>query len=418
MNSISPSKVRPSFLEQLLDSRNGLTIFCLAISFFYGFVPLVAYFTLPVGEAFLQLSSITACVVVAMFVGSKIYLFDFRFRRHACRLYISARLFVVFVWCLFGIFIIVTFSTAPSIPLISAFQGASAEELSQDRGNFLKGREGLGIALLYLSTFLTNTVVPYSIVLLYAAGSRFRHVAALLFFLFCVSFMQKALFLNFVLPMIAYLAITRKLSYRVFFSIVFGSIILLVFTTFLSLAGETSVDFGFKLENYFSAQYSPSGPLDYLLWRAMAVPIFTATDTLVVFAEEFQSSPLLGATSSFIALVFNIERINIERFVFQYQFGSWNEIANANAVFVVDAYVNFGWIGVVCFGLTVGLIFRWFRISEDVAFRSLWVLFAFILFSAPLIGMLLSNGFIYMLIHALYLRVGRNYDGRNINVCN
>ena len=53
----------------------------------------------------------------------------------------------------------------------------------------------------------------------------------------------------------------------------------------------------------------------------------------------------------------------------------------------------------------VGQVFRWFRISKDVAFRSLWPIFAVILFSAPLIGMLLSNGFAYMLFHALFIRV-------------
>lgn len=64
--------------------------------------------------------------------------------------------------------------------------------------------------------------------------------------------------------------------------------------------------------------------------------------------------------------------------------------------------------GVFVFGVFVGQVFRWFRISQDIAFRSLWPLFAFVLFSAPLIGMLLSNGFAYMLFHALFIRIQKN----------
>lgn len=309
------------------------------------------------------------------------------------------------------VFIVVAFATAPSIPILSALQGASANDLSQERGDFLKGRQGAGIALLYLSTFLVNTIVPYSIILLYSFRSKFRHVSAILFFVFCISFLQKSLFLNLILPLLAYLAISRKMHGKVFFGLIIGSIALLILTTFLSLSGETS-----ESENsgdYMSAQYAPANSLDYFLWRSTAVPIFTAVDTLIVHADQFGSRPLLGATSSLLSAIFDIERVNIERFVFEHQFGSWNDTANANAVFVIDAYVNFDWFGVVAFGLFVGLVFRWFRISHDIAFRSLWVIFAFILFSSPLIGMLLSNGFLYMLFHALYIQVGTH--GRRIS---
>ena len=114
---------------------------------------------------------------------------------------------------------------------------------------------------------------------------------------------------------------------------------------------------------------------------------------------------LLGATSSLLSAVFGLERINLERFVFEHQFGGWNDTANANAVYIVDAYANFGYVGVVIFGLFIGQIFRWFRLSSDGAFKSLWVIFAFTLFNASLIGMLFSNGFLYMIFHTLFVSV-------------
>lgn len=400
-----------TLIERLFDPSNGLIVFSLVVGLVYGVAPVIAYFFLPQNDAFLKLAAITLCSLAAMVIGSKISVFDCRFTSHTPHIFISVRHFIVFTWSVFLVFFVVAFATAPSIPILSAFQGASANELSQERGDFLKGRQGAGITLLYISTFLVNTIVPYSIILLYSFRSKFRHLSAMLFFLFCVSFLQKSLFLNLVLPLLAYFAISRKMRGKVLFGLISGSLALLVLTTFLSLSGEMS-----ESENsgdYMSAQYIPANFLDYFLWRSTAVPIFTAADTLIVHAEQFGASPLLGATSSLLAAIFDVERVNIERFVFEHQFGSWNDTANANAVFVIDAYVNFDWFGVVAFGLFVGLVFRWFRISQDVAFRSLWVIFAFILFSSPLIGMLLSNGFLYMLFHALYIRVGTH--GRRIS---
>jgi hypothetical protein len=153
---------------------------------------------------------------------------------------------------------------------------------------------------------------------------------------------------------------------------------------------------------YMSAGYVPTSSLDYFAWRAFAVPIYTASDTLLVHEQQFREQPLMGATSNLLSALFGLDRINLERFVFEHQFGSWNETANANAVFMVDAYANFGYLGVIFFSLFVGQIFRWFHLSSDIGFKSLWPLFAFVLFNASLIGMLLSNGFIYMLFHSLF----------------
>ena len=158
-----------------------------------------------------------------------------------------------------------------------------------------------------------------------------------------------------------------------------------------------------------SAVYQPISPLDYFVWRAFAVPIYTAADTLIVHEQKYKGELLMGSTSSFLSSVFGLQRVNLERYVFEYQFGGWNETANSNAVFIVDAYANFGLLGVIFFSLFVGQLFRWFRISPDIGFKSLWPLFAFILFNASLIGTLFSNGFLYMVLHALFFKCRSNY---------
>ena len=389
----------------LFHPRNGLIVFSAAILLVYCITPLILNIYLHNHEMLKLIAAITAVSVVAMWVGFFIPIFDYRFEDQAGRLIINPQDFIVVTWILFLTFILITFLTAPTIPIISALLGADANSLSQERGEFLKGREGFGIILLYISTFLVNTIVPYSIILLYMTKSPIRHYAAIIFFLFCISFMQKALFLNLILPLLSFMAITKKLRGKVFFMFFLSSVMFLIMITAISLQGEEVAS---AQGEYFTASYLPHNPFDYFLWRSIAVPIFTATDTLIVHDTQFDGRWLLGSTSTLLAAIFGHERINLERIVFEYQFGSWNEIANSNSVFVVDAFVNFGWLGVLIFGLTVGQIFRLFYISKDDAFRSLWSIFAFILFSAPLIGMMLSNGFAFMLFIALFISIQRN----------
>jgi hypothetical protein len=382
-------------------------MFSLALMVAYSLVPALVYLIVLPEMVFLQLALITAVGVLAMLVGGQLPLADARLVSDAHWLNIDWKAFVGLSWVLFTAFVVITFATAPTIPIISALQGVTAEALGQERGDFLKGRSGPGLALLYISAFMVNTIVPYSVVVAYAARSRVRHLLAAGFFLFSISFMVKSMFLNLALPLLAFFAIRRRLGGTKALVVLGGCALLLTAASYLAFGSDGTATAGEAVvaAEVLSAAFAPSNPLQYLLWRALAVPIFTATDTLVVHATYFDGRPLWGATSSFLASLFGFERINLERFVFEYQFGGWNEIANSNTMFLLDGYVNFGWIGVVLFGLFCGQVFRWFSVSRDVGFRSLWPLFALVLFNAPLIGLLLGSGFLYMLAHALSIRM-------------
>ncbi len=395
-----------TLLKRLLAPEMGLPIFCICIAIFYIGLPLIAYFSELLRDEFVLLPAVAFVSIISMMIGASMPLVDSQFRYGAPRLAIDAKFFQGIVWILFFSFLVVTFYSAPSIPIVSAIKGASANVLSQERGDFLKGRQGAWIILLYLSTFLTTMLIPYSLVLLYNNRSSWRYPLALIYFLFCISSLQKALFLNLLLPLIIYSVEKGLLSWRKLVVLFILIIVLLIGFTALSL-GNAGLSFANTdtLENYFSARYLPGSSLDYFLWRAFSVPVFTAVDTLVVFSEHFKNDGLMGSTSSLLSMILGVDRVNMERFVFEYQFGSWNEIANANAVFFVDAFVNFGWPGVFFISVFVGQMFRFFRLSTDVGFRSLWLLFAFMLFSASFIGMLFSNGFLYMIAHALFIKL-------------
>lgn len=400
------NNAQKTLAEFIFQPDRAAAVFCVTIGCVYGIVPAILYTTILPEQSYAQLSSLTLFALIALWIGFKIPAFDGRFRRGAPCLEVDASMLVITTWLIFGLFVLVTFATAPSIPILSAIGGVDPNILSQERGDFLKGRQGAGLALLYLSTLLSTTAVPYTIILLYAAHHRARHILAALFFLFCISFVQKALFLNLVLPMLAFFAKERKLGRGRAALWAGGSAAFLLLLTIISTDSTSNATTDiFETADIFTANFLPTSSMGYFIWRALAVPIFTATDTLTVHQESFGGQPLLGATSSLLAALFGQERVNLERYVFEYQFGGWNDIANANAVWVTDAYVNFGWPGVGGFGLVIGQIFRWFRLSPDIAFRSIWPVFAFGLFSASLIGMMLSNGFLFMLLFALFVRI-------------
>jgi hypothetical protein len=172
---------------------------------------------------------------------------------------------------------------------------------------------------------------------------------------------------------------------------------MLVVVTLLSGAGARSTQP--TGDEFFSTSFATSGIGEFLAWRAIAVPIVTAADTLRVFEEDLGGRPLLGASSSLLAFAFGLERVNVERQVYANQWGqNETETGNANAVYLTEAYLNFGFAGVVVFSFITGTIFRLFARSEDEAFRALWMLFCLGLLVGPLTAMLFSNGFLLVLV--------------------
>lgn len=387
--------------RNLVDPRWSALLFSIALLGMYCVLPLAVDVMLP-SRHFVELAQLTAVSCAALVIGFLLPVFDQRFWPSAPRLALDDRTFHLLVWAAFLVFLLVTYATAPAIPIVSALQGASAEELSEQRGDFLKMRTGAEAALLYLSALFVSALLPYSLVGLFVRRSPWRYPLMLLFLGFSISFVQKALFINVVLPLL-YFAIRRlRIGLLKIASIGAASLLLLYLVSVLAIGHSERFEYARSGGDFFTAQYVASDTVDYLVWRSVAVPMFAASDTLEVFHEQFDNEPLLGATSTFIAGVFGMERIPFEKIVYEHQWG-WNDRGNSNAVFITDAYVNFGWLGVVFLSLFVGQTLRWFHKSKDEAFKSLWLIYCYALFSGSLIGMLLSNGYLLMFFIALFV---------------
>ncbi|MDP2067247.1 MAG: hypothetical protein Q8K38_14915 [Burkholderiaceae bacterium] len=358
---------------------------------------------------YVKLSLITLVACCFIWVGSKINILDNRFLKNSPRISVSEKYFHWFIWISFLFFVTVTFITAPSIPFVSALQGASLSDLSEERGEFLKGRTGIESLLAYVSTLFTGALVPFSLAKLFLHNKRFRYILLSLFFCYCISFLQKALFLNALLP-IAFVLINKEdgINRGKQFLILCGLIFTLYVMTKLASGNHDMEYFGPEsMAHYFSAAYIPSNSIDHLLWRGTAVWVFTAVDTLHVIDEQFNGLWLWGATSSFLAAIFQLERIPLEKLVFEYQW-SWNDIGNSNSVYITEAYANFGWLGIVTASIFVGQSFRWFSKSQDISFKALWPLYGFALFSSGLIGTLLSNGYVLVFLIGLFVKFRLN----------
>lgn len=405
----------------LTDARNSGYFFAAAVFLVYGLAPLAIHTFIQPNESMLWLSAMSCAAAVMIVAGFKLPLFDRLIRPHRWRIPVNERFFHASIWMLFLAFCVVTFATADNIPIISALKGGlSQEELDIQRGAFLKTREGWGSGLGYVSAVFVGTLLPYSLARLFWTKKSIVGFSGLaLLSAYTLSYLQKALIIQAVAPLL-YLSGRRLIwNYLGLSALIFGTLGIIYTNTVLSVGVKQEEKVQKKIEersqvslrpdsrwvlvppNFFSADFKHVSTKEYLVWRAVAVPIFTAADAVKVFHTKFDSKPLLGATSSPIAALFGMKRINYDAEVFAIQWGA-SDIGRSNSVYVTDGYVNFGWAGVVLFSLLVGLGFRIFAVSSDEALRSMWPLFAFNIFQGSLIGTLLSGGFALLFIIALF----------------
>ncbi len=392
-----------SFMRRFTNARNGALLLIFVLLVTYAALPLGLALGLETGPYYVTLAIVTAVAVTSLALGAVTPLLDPWFSGRLPRVVINAVYLNATLWSVFIIFVFVAWFTAPQIPLVAALGGADPATVALLREQFLKARDGWQSSFVYINAILSGALIPYSLALMFLHGMRGRWLAAGFFLLFCVSFVEKAFFFKAALPLIYLVAqglAKTRLSPR---TLLVGTIGLLMLVTFFAGSGSLEEVSG---DPFFSVSYAPQGGLQHLIWRSVAIPLVTAADAIRVLQEQFSGQPLWGATSSFVASLFGMERIEFERLVFAAQWGQ-NETGtgSSNSVYITEAFINFGWSGVVIFSFLIGLMMRMFAVSRDEAFRALWPLFAFGVYTSGLIGLMLSNGFILLFSIALFVRI-------------
>lgn len=260
-------------MRRTININSPGLVFITALICMYFLVPAVVSIFLLEDSYYIQLSVMTLVASIFILIGYRLRILDRRFLPTSSRLVINAKTFHYLVWLLFIAFALTTYITASSIPIISALQGASLSELSEERGAFLKGRIGAEAILGYISTLFVGALLPYSLANLFVSQSKIRYLLLALFLMYCISFLQKALFLNAILPIIFVMALNKNnTSFSRKVLVMFGLIMLLYFMTKLASGGSVEEYMGpDSVAHYFSAQYIPSSPIDHILWRGSAV---------------------------------------------------------------------------------------------------------------------------------------------------
>lgn len=390
------------------SARYSARMFSLSILLGYGAVSLLAYFDTN-NEAFFQVAWLALLSSVTVFVFSELSLTKQRIIFP--KIVVSPRFLFFSVFGVFASFALLVLVTAEAIPLVAWFSGSDAETLVVLREKFLKAREGWQSVFPYLNAIFTGALIPYCLAAFFLSEYRWRWLAFGAFLLYSILFIEKVFFLKAMIPLIYVVYCVRQGAVSSFVW-VFSFCLLIVF--FLGVVSGFGSGGEESSGVFFSGQYRAVGTFNFLLWRAVAVPLFTAADSLSYFIEGLGSTPLMGATSGLLSGIFGLDRIEFERLVFEYQWGQTTTgTGSANAVYFIDAYVNFGIFGVFFFSALVGLFFKFISRSNDEALHAVWPLFALGLYVSGLVGNLASNGFLLVFLLSVSIRL--HFGSRNFS---
>jgi hypothetical protein len=380
-------------------------------------VPLVLSFLDPsTPDNFMAVAGLSALASVGMVVGYKLPMF--------ARTSLPQRPVDLqsFQWAARGIFLgyvvvlCVLAATANSIPLLGALMGAAIDEVSESREQFLKARSGWAISFVYLHAILAGSLVPYAIAGYFAHRLCGRFVALAGFLFGCVLFAEKAFFLKAIIPIGAVAWRRGRWAHILAMAAATTAcLMLLAVITMRKMPGTVSGDQSLTPSEYFSSTHAAqmaTSPTDFMLWRTIAVPLFTTADSLSTFSEVYGSRYFLGATSSLVAGISGQERVQFERSVFEFEWGqNATGTGSANSIFFIEAFVNFGIPGVVAFSIIAGACLGFLARSPDPALTALWPLYLFAIYCGGLIGTLFSNGFVAVAIVSLFVRCPKGVRG-------
>lgn len=317
-------------------------------------------------------------------------------------IFISRRKFNWFIYSIYLIIVLIIFGTSSGqIPILASLNGADSSSLVSMREAFLKERTGFGSWLSYIITLVDTTFLPFVIIGAFKNKLRGRKLFLATYLLYSISFLQKGYFLKIAIPVFIYFYFRAKnkktyllYSATVLFALIFGM---------FSLSKMDAVEV-YRDEPFFSIYHIPQTMLDSVIWRMIGVPVITAYDGFELFFNDFHPNYFHGATSSLLASIFGLERVNFERLLYQNQFGG-SETGNANQYYLVEAFVNFGIFGVILFSFIVGKFAKDLIKSKDLGTICIVPLFFYAIFNAGLIANFLSNGFLFFYLFTKIFRV-------------
>lgn len=372
-------------LRWLINPRHSGPVLAMLLAGYYGFVGLF-------NEDLVSLPDTGRMSGLAFISSASVMLGWWLVRPRDQRFVVPASYEKIYnvVFVLFVSFTLLTSLTAPSIPLLDALRGQDVQEIAVARENFLKAREGIFAVLPYINGLLTFTLVPYAMCLGLVAKVPRRWWMVAFFLGYSLLFVEKAFFIRVFAPLTALLVVANVRKVRLSVVVAVAVAILAVN---ISISGFADADRDIA---------------EFFIYRLIEVPAQTAVDSIAYWRETWNGNFLYGATNLVFSSLFQLDRIQLERLVFEYQFGAFETgTGSANAVFFIDAYLNFGYVGTVITGMLVGMVLKHVGRSADPAFRCMAPLILFSVFFGSFYSTLFGNGLLLFIMLKPLLGTGR-----------
>lgn len=274
--------------------------------------------------------------------------------------------------------------TSEGVALIEAFKGATGYELGVLRETFLRTRTGGWQLLNYAYAIMNNALMPVVVTYAYQRRLRWRHVALTIFVIGLSLTLSKGAIASAALPLMALFLMERRFRAAAgALFMLFGVIGAMYFLSsgrlgaaVIDTAGETALESGqttaetspiipeSQIQNASDVpdNYNIIGRSDQLslaVNRIVWIPYATAVDWLRYQRDYMDGRLLLGRSIKPVAAALGWEHLSLERNVAAMQWGQ-NETgtASSNAVYFVDAWVNFGALGVVLYSALLALTIK------------------------------------------------------------
>ncbi|HYW56836.1 MAG TPA: hypothetical protein VE934_07740 [Polaromonas sp.] len=150
------------------------------------------------------------------------------------------------------------------------------------------------------------------------------------------------------------------------------------------------------------------GRVAFVINRVLWIPYVTAYDWLGYFDQHLKGQFLHGATSSLVSRISGAEPFPMEKEVFKYQFGTGGpQTAAANATFLVDAFVNFGWFGVAFYSFLLAALIYLITVVGNPAMQACSYYFLIQISMGGLPGVFFSNGMLLLILLSFFIKPKR-----------
>lgn len=390
--------------------RHGISISTLFLSsvlplgtlVFYVIPALLTYLIVGDDYSFEMLSISIASILfyILIFISNvDKLLFPFAIKKFNINLTSLSKVIVV----TYSILMIYTAITAPSIPLLDAFRGSSIDVISNGRETFLRTRTGWEASLNYFFAIYRSILMPLAICWLFYRKDRWRFISVVIFLMTLLLTLEKSVCVIALIPLFfLFFQFRPKVARRIFYL----TIILVMATSFLARGGVSSDSETSDLSSVPQSYtiFNSDSQIFYVLNRVLYIPYATSIDWLKYRDARLGGNELMGLNISLIASLLGKEKINIEREVFAFQWGQ-NEsgTGSANTSYFVDAYLNWGVLGILVYNIIIAFVIRVAIYSDIVIIKACtFVPLVFLLFNS-LSAMLFSGGLFILVFISIFL---------------